>query len=158
MSSSQKNLSNYDFSMVPNGKGLRIALIVSEWNSQITEQLYNGAESTLIKQNVKKSDILRFDVPWSFELIYGAKHVQNKNFNAVIVIGSIIKGETKHFDFICQAVANGIASLNSNGICPVIFCVLTDNDIDQAEDRSGGKCGNKGIEAAISALKMAKLT
>ena len=158
MSSSQNNLSNYDFSMVPNGKGLRIALIVSEWNSQITEKLCNGAESTLIKQNVKKSDILRFDVPGSFELIYGAKLVQDKNFNAVIVIGSIIKGETKHFDFICQAVANGIASLNSNGICPVIFCVLTDNDIDQAEDRSGGKYGNKGIEAAVSALKMAKLT
>ena len=158
MSSSENSLSNYNFSSVPDGKNLKIALIVSEWNSEITEQLYVGALSTLIKYNVEKSDIVRYNVPGSFELIYGAKLTQEKKYNAIIVIGSVIKGETKHFNFICQGVAIGIANLNSTGSCPVIFCVLTDNDISQARDRSGGRHGNKGIEAAVSALKMAKLT
>ena len=158
MSSSENSLSNYNFSSVPDGKNLKIALIVSEWNSEITEQLYAGALSTLIKYNVEKSDIVRYNVPGSFELIYGAKLTQEKKYNAIIVIGSIIKGETKHFNFICHGVAIGIANLNSTGSCPVIFCVLTDNDVSQARDRSGGRLGNKGTEAAVSALKMAKLT
>tara|TARA_B110000444_G_C18851398_1_gene605934 strand:+ start:371 stop:847 length:477 start_codon:yes stop_codon:yes gene_type:complete len=157
MSSLLNNLSNYNSVSIPDGEGLKIAIIVSEWNSQITEQLYDGAESTLLQNNVLKSDILRCNVPGSFELVYAAKYFQDKKFNAVIVIGSVIKGETKHFDFICQAVSNGIANLNSYGICPVIFCVLTDNNINQARDRSGGKHGNKGVEAAVSALKMSKL-
>ena len=157
MSSLQNNLSYYDPSLVPNGEGLKITIVVSEWNSEITEKLFNGVESTLINHKVKKSDILRLNVPGSFELIYGAKHAQSKNNNIIIVIGSIIKGETKHFNFISHAIANGIATLNSNGTCPVIFCVLTDNHIDQAKDRSGGIHGNKGIEAAVSALKMTKL-
>ncbi|MDG2372462.1 MAG: 6,7-dimethyl-8-ribityllumazine synthase [Flavobacteriaceae bacterium] len=157
MSSLQSNLSEYDSSLVPNGKGLRVALVVSQWNSEITEQLCEGALTTLIDHDVYKSDIIRYNVPGSFELVYGSKFAQDKNFNIVIAIGSVIKGETKHFDFICQGVVNGIAELNSKGRCPVIFCVLTDNDIHQARDRSGGKHGNKGVEAAISALKMAKL-
>ena len=157
MSSLQSNLSEYDSSIVKNGKGLKIALIVSEWNSEITEQLYKGAFTTLINHNVHKSDIIRYNVPGSFELVYGSKFAQDKKFNVVIAIGSVIKGETKHFDFICHGVTNGIAKLNSKGSCPVIFCVLTDNDIHQARDRSGGKHGNKGVEAAVSALKIAKL-
>ena len=100
MSSLLNNLSNYNSVSIPDGEGLKIAIIVSEWNSQITEQLYDGAESTLLQNNVLKSDILRCNVPGSFELVYAAKYFQDKKFNAVIVIGSVIKGETKHFDFI----------------------------------------------------------
>ena len=157
MSSLQKNLSNYKFSNVPDGEGLKFAIIVSEWNSEITENLYKGARVTLLKHNVQESDIFRYDAPGSFELVYCAQYAQSKEFNAVIVIGSIIKGETKHFDFISQAVVNGISNLNSIGRCPVILCVLTDNNISQARDRSGGKYGNKGVEAAITALKMGNL-
>ena len=157
MSSLQKNLSNYKFSNVPDGEGLKFAIIVSEWNSEITENLYKGARVTLLKHNVQESDIFRYDAPGSFELVYCAQYAQSKEFNAVIVIGSIIKGETKHFDFISQAVINGISNLNSIGRCPVILCVLTDNNISQARDRSGGKYGNKGVEAAITALKMGNL-
>jgi len=157
MSSLQKNLSNYKFSNVPDGEGLKFAIIVSEWNSEITENLYKGARVTLLKNNVQESDIFRYNAPGSFELVYCAQYAQSKEFNAVIVIGSIIKGETKHFDFISQAVVNGISNLNSIGRCPVILCVLTDNNISQARDRSGGKYGNKGVEAAITALKMGNL-
>ena len=157
MSSLQKNLSNYKFSNVPDGEGLKFAIIVSEWNSEITENLYKGARVTLLKNNVQESDIFRYNAPGSFELVYCAQYAQSKEFNAVIVIGSIIKGETKHFDFISQAVVNGISNLNSIGRCPVILCVLTDNNISQARDRSGGKYGNKGVEAAIAALKMGNL-
>jgi len=157
MSSLQKNLSNYKFSNVPDGEGLKFAIIVSEWNSEITENLYKGARVTLLKHNVQESDIFRYNAPGSFELVYCAQYAQSKEFNAVIVIGSIIKGETKHFDFISQAVVNGISNLNSIGRCPVILCVLTDNNISQARDRSGGKYGNKGVEAAITALKMGNL-
>ena len=157
MSSLQKNLSNYKFSNVPDGEGLKFAIIVSEWNSEITENLYKGARVTLLKHNVQESDIFRYNTPGSFELVYCAQYAQSKEFNAVIVIGSIIKGETKHFDFISQAVVNGISNLNSIGRCPVILCVLTDNNISQARDRSGGKYGNKGVEAAITALKMGNL-
>ena len=157
MSSLQKNLSNYKFSNVPDGEGLKFAIIVSEWNSEITENLYKGARVTLLKHNVQESDIFRYNAPGSFELVYCAQYAQSKEFNVVIVIGSIIKGETKHFDFISQAVVNGISNLNSIGRCPVILCVLTDNNISQARDRSGGKYGNKGVEAAITALKMGNL-
>ena len=157
MSSLQKNLSNYKSSNVPDGEGLKFAIIVSEWNSEITENLYKGTRVTLLKHNVQESDIFRYDAPGSFELVYCAQYAQSKEFNVVIVIGSIIKGETKHFDFISQAVVNGISNLNSIGRCPVILCVLTDNNISQARDRSGGKYGNKGVEAAITALKMGNL-
>jgi len=157
MSSLQKNLSNYKSSNVPDGEGLKFAIIVSEWNSEITENLYKGARVTLLKHNVQESDIFRYNAPGSFELVYCAQYAQSKEFNVVIVIGSIIKGETKHFDFISQAVINGISNLNSIGRCPVILCVLTDNNISQARDRSGGKYGNKGVEAAITALKMGNL-
>ena len=153
----KKNLSEYDLDKVKSGKGLRIALIVSEWNKNITDRLYNGAIKTLLKHEVNVSDIKKINVPGSFELVYGARLAQKQKFNVIIVIGSIIKGETDHFDFISQSISNSIAMLNTNDFPPVIFCVLTDNNINQSINRSGGEYGNKGVEAAITALRMAKL-
>lgn len=156
MATAQTNLSKYDANKVPKGDGFRMHLVVSEWNPEITEALYEGAKTTLLEHGVSKADIQRTDVPGSFELVYGAKTAQY-NSDAVIAIGSVIQGETKHFDFVCNAVSHGIAQLNINSSTPVIFCVLTDNTFEQAKDRSGGKHGNKGVEAAIAALKMAAL-
>jgi|TARA_Y100000996_G_C22530581_1_gene646268 6,7-dimethyl-8-ribityllumazine synthase len=157
MSSKKKNLSEYNLDKVQNGKELKIAVIVSEWNYKVTDRLYKGAFETLIKHNVLKSNIIKINVPGSFELIHGARIAQKQNYNAIIVIGSIIQGETKHFDFISQSVANSIGILNTNDLSPVIFCVLTDNNISQSISRSGGENGNKGVEAAIAALRMSRL-
>ena len=154
MATANNNLSKYDVSRVPDGKNSRIALVVSEWNKEITEALFQGAKNTLIDHNVLNKNIVRIDVPGSFELIYGSKKAQKNNPNAVIAIGSIIQGETKHFEYVCQAVAHGIKDLNINSDVPVIFCVLTDSNIEQAKARSGGKYGNKGNEAAFAALKI----
>ena len=156
MSTAHQNLSQYDSSIVPSGKGLKVSLVVSEWNAEITEGLYKGAHDTLVSHGVATENIHRINVPGSFELIYGCKHAQ-KTADVVIAIGSVIQGETKHFDFVCQGVTQGIAQLNLNAFCPVIFCVLTDNTLEQAQDRSGGKHGNKGVEAAVAALKMTAL-
>lgn len=158
MATANFNLSVYNTSEVPLGSVYTIALVVSEWNTKITEPLFEGAYGTLIKHGVLVSNISRINVPGSFELIYGAKHAQNQGVDAVIVIGSVIQGETKHFDFVCQGVTQGIKDLNIQSDIPVIFCVLTDNNLQQALDRSGGKHGNKGVEAAIAALKMASLS
>ena len=158
MATANTNLSVYDADEVPSGKNFAIAIVVAEWNAQITEPLFQGAYDTLLQHEVSASKIVRINVPGSFELIYGAKHAQSKGFDAVIVIGSVIQGETKHFDFVCEGVAQGIKDLNIQSTIPVIFCVLTDNNLQQAIDRSGGKHGNKGIEAAVAALKMAQLS
>ncbi|UCD60492.1 MAG: 6,7-dimethyl-8-ribityllumazine synthase [Flavobacteriaceae bacterium] len=158
MATSNKNLSVYDKEAIPNAKALRFGIVVSEWNAEITEGLYTGAESALLDCGVKKDNILRWNVPGSFELIFGCKKmIQENNPDAIIAIGSVIRGETKHFDFVCSATAQGIKDLNVITNTPVIFCVLTDNNLQQAKDRSGGKYGNKGIEAAIAAIKMALL-
>lgn len=158
MATSNKNLSVYDKKTIPNAKALRFGIVVSEWNTEITEGLYTGAESALLDCGVKQDNILRWNVPGSFELIFGCKKmIQENNPDAVIAIGSVIRGETKHFDFVCSATAQGIKDLNVNTDTPVIFCVLTDDNLQQAKDRSGGKHGNKGIEAAIAAIKMAFL-
>jgi len=157
MASSQKNLSHYDSQNVPDGSDFSFALVVSDWNKEVTEALFQGALKTLQKHRVKNSQIKRMNVPGSFELIYGAKKAQEGNPDVVIAIGSVIQGATKHFDFICHAVANGVKDLNIQSEVPVIFCVLTDNSLDQAQERSGGKHGNKGVEAAIAALQMAAL-
>ena len=158
MATSNKNLSVYDKKTVPNAKALRFGIVVSEWNSKITEGLFKGAESTLLDCGAKQGNILRWNVPGSFELTFGCKKmIQQNNPDAVIAIGSVIRGETKHFDFVCSATAQGIKDLNVNTDTPVIFCVLTDDNLQQAEDRSGGKYGNKGTEAAIAAIKMALL-
>ena len=123
----------------------------------ITENLFEGAKETLLRHGVAANSIHRLDVPGSFELVYGAKLAQQRNVDAVIAIGSVIQGETRHFDFVCEGVTQGIQQLNLAGTVPVIFCVLTDNTLQQAKDRSGGALGNKGTEAAVAALKMAKL-
>ncbi|WP_298239059.1 6,7-dimethyl-8-ribityllumazine synthase [uncultured Algibacter sp.] len=157
MATVNKNLSNYDKATIPNANKFRFGIVVSEWNDTITEGLYQGAYNTLIENGVLPNNIIRWDVPGSFELIYGCKKMQEQMVNAVIAIGSVIQGETKHFDFVCEAVSQGIKDLNVIRETPVIFCVLTDNNLQQAQERSGGKHGNKGTEAAVAAIKMAEL-
>ena len=157
MVSANNNLSVYDHSKVPGGKSVRVAIVVSEWNQTITDNLYQGARKTLLDHNVLAENIIKFDVPGSFELIYAASKVQTQTFDAIIVIGCIIQGETRHFEFISNAVAQGIKDLNLKGKSPVIFCVLTDDNIDQSQARSGGELGNKGVEAAVTALRMISL-
>ena len=153
------NLSDYDKTSIPNSKNLRFGIVVSEWNGDITENLYLGAEKTLLENGIPKENILRWNVPGSFELIFGCKlMLETQNLNAVIAIGNVIQGETKHFDFVCEGVVQGIKDLNIKYDVPVIFCVLTDNTKQQSIDRSGGKHGNKGVECAIAAIKMAALT
>ena len=154
MATANTNFSNYDKSVLPNATDFRIGIVVSEWNSDVTNGLLEGALQTLIDCGVSEQDISVYKVPGSFELIYGAKKVQSSGVDAVITIGCVIQGETKHFDYVCTGVTNGIKDLNIYHDVPVIFCVLTDNNKQQSLDRSGGKHGNKGVEAAITALKM----
>ena len=157
MATKNTNLSSFNKEDVPNAKGLSFGIVVSEWNSNITEGLYNGAYEALIECGVNPTDIIRMDVPGSYELVFGAKISAKQNPDAIICLGSIIQGETKHFDFVCNAVSLGIKDLNISLDIPVIFGVLTDNTMEQAINRSGGKHGNKGVEAAITAIKMAIL-
>ena len=157
MATANKNLSDYDKTTIPNAKEFRFGIVVSEWNPNITEGLYKGAFEALIDCGVIANNITRLNVPGSFELIYGCKKMQEHLVDAVIAIGSVIQGETKHFDFVCDGVTQGIKDLNVLFDTPVIFCVLTDNNIQQSIERSGGKHGNKGTEAAIAAIKMADL-
>jgi len=157
MATVKNNLSKYDVSRVPDGKNSRIALVVSEWNKEITEALFQASKNTLIDHNVFNKNIVRIDVPGSFELVYGANSAQRMDFDAIIAIGCIIQGETRHFEFISNAVAQGIKDLNLNGKAPVVFCVLTDETIEQSKARSGGDKGNKGVEAAVTALRMTSL-
>jgi len=157
MATVNKNLSEYDKSTIPNAKDFRFGIVVSEWNDKITEGLYKGAYEALIDCGAIDDNIIRWNVPGSFELIYGSKKMQQQNVDAVIAIGSVIQGETKHFDFVCEGVSQGIKDLNVLHEVPVIFCVLTDNTMQQAIERSGGIHGNKGTEAAIAAIKMVTL-
>ena len=157
MSSADKNLSTYS-GKIPDLSSKTISFVVSEWNEEITEALYEGAVETLVKHGISKSKIIRTNVPGSFELTLGAQWLaMKKEVDAVICLGCVIQGETRHFDFICQAVATGITEVNLKYNKPVIFGVLTTNDKAQAFDRAGGKHGNKGDEAAITALKMLAL-
>ena len=157
MATKNQNLSDYDKNTIPNAKDFRFGIVVSEWNSNITQAMFKGAYDTLIAHGALSKNIVHWQVPGSFELIYGCKKMQSQNVDAIIAIGSVIQGETKHFDFVCEAVSQGIKDLNVKGDIPVIFCVLTDNTMQQALDRSGGKHGNKGVEAAIAGIKMAAL-
>jgi 6,7-dimethyl-8-ribityllumazine synthase len=158
MATIHKNLSSYDKTTIPNAKNFRFGIVVSEWNEKITQGLLKGAIKGLTENGVPENQIITWDVPGSFELVYGSKQLlQTQKVDAVIAIGSVIQGETKHFDFVCSATAQGIKDLNVLHEVPVIFCVLTDNNLQQAIDRSGGKHGNKGTEAAIAAIKMAAL-
>lgn len=156
MATENKKLSEYDKNTVPDARDFRFGIVVSEWNESITESLFNGAFATLLENQVLPQQIIRWNVPGSFELVYGAKKMlQTQNVDAVIVIGCVIQGQTKHFDFVCEGVTQGIKDLNVQTDIPVIFCVLTDNTIQESKDRSGGVKGNKGVEAAITAIKMA---
>lgn len=158
MATENKNLSNYDKNTIPNAKDFRFGIVVSEWNDNITNNLYKGALSALLDCGALQENIIKWDVPGSFELVHGSKKmIETQKVDVVIAIGSVIEGETKHFDFVCTATAHGIMDLNVKYNTPVIFCVLTDKTMQQAIDRSGGKHGNKGTEAAIAGIKMAVL-
>ncbi len=155
MSSVNKNLSQPEGSSVPNGKGMRIGIVVAEWNIAITGALRDGAINTLLENGVLEKDIVLHYVPGSFELTMGAQFLCDDNsIDAVITLGCVIQGETRHFDFICNAVAHGVTNVSLKYNKPVIFGVLTPNTLQQAEDRAGGKHGNKGDEAAVTVLKM----
>ena len=159
MATENKNLSEYDKTTLPNGKDFKVGIVVSEWNDEITNGLYQGAEDALLDCGLLQTNIVRWNVPGSFELIFGAKRIMevHEDLDAVIVIGCVIKGETMHFEFVCEGVTHGIKDLNLIADIPVIFCVLTDNSIEQSIARSGGIHGNKGTEAAVAALKMIAL-
>ena len=159
MATKNTNLSAYDKNTIPNAKDFRFGIVVSEWNHDITEGMFQGAFDALKDCGAINENIVRWNVPGSFELIYGCKRMTQSfdMLDAVIAIGSVIQGETKHFDYVCEGMSQGIKDLNVQGNIPVIFCVLTDNTMQQAIDRSGGKHGNKGTEAAIAAIKMAQL-
>jgi 6,7-dimethyl-8-ribityllumazine synthase len=152
------NLSKYDPNKIPSAKGMKIGIVVSEWNTDITENLLKGAYHTLLKHGIEEEDIVVNHVPGSFELPLGAQIILEKLYlDAVICLGSVIRGETSHFDFVCQAAALGVKDVSLKYNKPVVFGVLTDDTKQQAVDRSGGKLGNKGDEAAITAIKMVAL-
>lgn len=158
MATQLKNLSDFSHTTIPNGQAYKIAIAIAEWNAEITGALYQGALETLTQNGVLPENILSVAVPGSFELTGAAEILLKKHadLDAVICLGCVIQGETRHFDFICDAVANGVTQVGIKYSKPVIFGVLTTNDQQQAIDRAGGKHGNKGDEAAITALKMAE--
>ena len=148
-----QNLSKY--SDLPDASGMRVGIVVAEWNSDITFALRDGAIETLLAHGVKDSDIMLRYVPGSFELTAGAQMTAKKNIvDVIICIGCVIRGETPHFDYICQGVTMGLTQVSIKYEIPVVFGVLTTNNIEQALDRAGGKYGNKGVEAAVTAIKM----
>ncbi len=158
MATALKNLSSINPESVPSAKEMRFAIIVSEWNSEITLALQKGACDTLVQYGANPNHIKVEFVPGSFELISGARMVAEAGtFDAVICLGCIVRGETPHFEYICQGVTSGLAHLNVKYDIPFVFGVLTTESIKQAKDRAGGKHGNKGVEAAITAIKMVAL-
>jgi 6,7-dimethyl-8-ribityllumazine synthase len=158
MSSSLKSLSDFNHTYIPSGAGMRIGIVVAEWNIEITGALRDGTLKTLLDNGVVADDIILNYVPGSFELTLGAQFLcEDKNIDAVICLGCVIQGETRHFDFICDAVAQGVTNVSLKYNKPVIFGVLTPNTLQQAQDRAGGKHGNKGDEAAVTAIKMVHL-
>ena len=158
MATELKNLSSYNPDQLPDARGMKFGIVVAQWNREITEALFEGAYKALIDNGVDEKNIIRMDVPGSFELTFGAKlMLETTPVDAVIAIGCIIRGETPHFEYISQGVTFGLTELNIRYKKPVIFGVLTTNNIEQARDRAGGKYGNKGTEAAITAIQMADL-
>jgi 6,7-dimethyl-8-ribityllumazine synthase len=155
MATQYQNLSDYDDTSVPDASEMKFGIVVSEWNPQITSALLDGAYGTLLKQGAKEENIYVKHVPGAFELSFGAK-VLAENFvvDAVIGLGCVIRGDTPHFDYVCQAVTQGFVSLNAQFPIPFIFGLLTNNTMQQSIDRAGGIHGNKGDEAAITAIKM----
>ena len=158
MATNLKNLSEYNRDDIPSGEGMVVGIVVAEWNHEITAELLEGAVRTLKRHGVREEDIRIGHVPGSFELPLGAQWMaESGNPDAVICLGCVIQGETRHFDYICQGVTQGITDLNLKYGRPFIFGVLTTDTLQQAKDRSGGKHGNKGDETAITALKMVDL-
>ena len=151
---SSQNLSNFNKNDIGDCSHLKIGIVYSNWNSDITDNLYDGAFSTLIELGINKENITSFKVPGSFELVHGANKMSQKNVDAIICLGCVIRGETSHFDYICSSVSQGIMQLNLTSSMPIIFCILTDHNKQQSIDRSGGKYGNKGVECAYAALQM----
>jgi len=157
MATQNHNLSFFNKADIPSASGMRFGIVVANWNTEITTNLLEGARETLLICGASVSDISVMEVPGSFELVFGTKLLSKQKIDVIICLGSIIQGETKHFDFVCNAVAQGIKDLNIKLDIPVVFGVLTDNTLQQAKNRSGGKLGNKGVEAAITAIKMAHI-
>ncbi|MDR1381812.1 MAG: 6,7-dimethyl-8-ribityllumazine synthase [Tannerella sp.] len=155
MATAYRNLSSYDANNIPDASKMRVGIVVSEWNGAITEKLLEGACNTLEKHNVRPGNITVFRVPGSFELTFGAQQVTKYGgVDAVIILGCVVRGDTPHFDYVCEGVTGGVATLNATQDIPVIFGLLTTDNMQQAEDRAGGKFGNKGDESAITAIKM----
>ena len=155
MSSADKNLSEFSTSKLPDISHTSFGIVVAEWNDDITGALYEGALQTLLKHGAQKENIYRCNVPGAYELSFGAQRMaDHPRIEAVICLGCIIKGETKHDEYIAHAVAQGLTNVSLKYNKPVIFGVLTPNTHEQAVDRAGGKHGNKGDEAAITAIKM----
>ena len=154
MATKNHNLSDYDIKSVPNATGMKIGIVVAEWNENITGALLEGAKQTLMRNGVFPEDINVLTVPGSFELVYGAAQLVKTGVDAVIAIGCVIRGETPHDRYICQGVTAGLAQLNAAQDVPVIYGLITTLDMQQAEDRAGGKLGNKGDECAVTAIKM----
>lgn len=158
MASSLKNLSSYDEASIPKADEMCFGIVVSEWNKEITHALYEACYDTLIKHGAKADNIATEQVPGSFELPVGARILASgEKVDAVICLGCVIKGETSHNEYINQAVANTLAHMSTATGKPFIFGVLTPNDQQQALDRAGGKHGNKGVEAAVTAIRMVAL-
>lgn len=155
MATNLKNLSQHSDTNMVDISDKKFGFVVSEWNEQVTDALFSGAYQSLIDNGANRDNILKKMVPGSYELILGAQWLaQQDDIDAVICLGCVIQGETRHFDFICDAVAQGIKDVNLKYNKPVIFGVLTTENMKQALDRAGGKHGNKGDEAAITAIKM----
>lgn len=153
-----QNLSSYNPNEVPNGSEMRFGIVVSDWNMDITHALLRGAYETLVKHGVLEENIVVNHVPGSFELILGGQLLaENDDLDGVICLGCVIQGDTPHFTYVCQGVTQGVAQLNLDYNMPFIFGLLTTNTLEQAQDRAGGKHGNKGVEAAVTVLKMAAL-
>lgn len=153
-----KDLSQYDFDSVPSAENMKFGVVTAEWNPEITIALKDGVVDTLQKHGAKEENILVKYVPGTFELPLGGQFfAENEDVDAVILLGCVIQGETRHFDYICEAVSQGTKDLNLKYNIPFIFGVLTTDNQKQALDRAGGKHGNKGDEAAITAIKMVDL-
>lgn len=155
MATAYHNLSEYDFQSVPDASGMKFGIVVSEWNYNITGALLRGALDTLKKHGAREENIRVVTVPGSFELTFGsAQLIKHTDVDAVIALGCVVRGETPHFDYVCQGATEGITRLNAEGDVPVIYGLVTTNDMQQAQDRAGGRLGNKGDECAVTAIKM----
>ncbi|MCQ2131840.1 MAG: 6,7-dimethyl-8-ribityllumazine synthase [Bacteroidaceae bacterium] len=158
MSTKNHNLSLYDINSVPDASGMKIGIVVAEWNENITGALLQGALDTLLLNGVKEEDIHTETVPGSFELVFGSAQMAQTDVDAVIAIGCVIRGDTPHFDYICQGTTQGLAHLNATQGKPIIYGLLTTNNLEQAQERAGGRLGNKGDECAVTAIKMVALS